>query len=71
MENRKFFRLESKISATGFTTPQTSNQIDLAALAYYRHLFFTKSTAHAVSGVAWGGQVGASAPGRQGLGARK
>src|SRR6218665_2450429 len=29
-ENRKFFRLESKIYATGFTTPQTSNQIDAA-----------------------------------------
>jgi len=25
-----FFRMESKISATGFTTPQTSNQIDAA-----------------------------------------
>src|SRR6218665_1090984 len=30
LENRTFFRLESKISATGFTTPQTTNQIDAA-----------------------------------------
>ena len=30
-ENQNFFRLESKISGTGFTTPQTSNQIDAAA----------------------------------------
>ncbi len=30
LKNRKFFRLESKIYATGFTTPQTSNQIDAA-----------------------------------------
>ena len=28
LENRIFFGLESKISATGFTTPQTLNQID-------------------------------------------
>jgi len=27
-ENRKLFRLESKICSTGFTTPKTSNQID-------------------------------------------
>ena len=33
-ENRKFFRLESKFSATGFTTPQTSNQIDAAENAH-------------------------------------
>src|SRR6218665_3810776 len=30
LENLKKIRLESKISATGFTTPQTSNQIDAA-----------------------------------------
>jgi len=29
-ENRNFFRLESKISATGLTTPQTSKKIDAA-----------------------------------------
>jgi len=31
------FRLESKISATGFTTPQTSNQIDAAVILYKHH----------------------------------
>jgi len=34
-ENQKCFRLESKMSATGFTTPQTSNQIDAAAWGYF------------------------------------
>ena len=33
-ENLKlnFFRMKSKISVTGSTTPQTSNQIDVAAI---------------------------------------
>ena len=37
-KNWKFFRLELKISATGFTTPQTSNQIDAAVLKRERQL---------------------------------
>ena len=30
LEEKTIFRLESKTSATGFTTPHTSNQIDAA-----------------------------------------